>query len=153
MNEQINNLETDKALIDGTSLPLCHNCLEPHSPDANFCANCNTPVSGYASIGPIEHIWAQGALYRKAVTHPNKPMILWGMWMIFAPEILCYIMYIIHFSMKSENVLDSFSTFLKIFPGVFFLCAIVLQGVILFRVTKNYIRIKNEKKSKCPQSP
>lgn len=62
---------------------LCVRCLAPNDPSAHFCVKCSAPLTAYASTGPFEHIFAQGAVYREAVQHPKKLIVVIGMWVIF----------------------------------------------------------------------
>jgi|JI10StandDraft_1071094.scaffolds.fasta_scaffold844620_1 hypothetical protein len=62
---------------------LCVRCLAPNYPSAHFCVQCSAPLSGYASTGPFEQVFAQGAVYREAAQHPKKLIVVIGVWLIF----------------------------------------------------------------------
>jgi hypothetical protein len=72
---------------DGDEKQLCLNCLSPNSPVANFCGDCGAPLSSYAATGPIESIFAEGHVYRKAVSEPKNVVVLVGVWLLFAPTV------------------------------------------------------------------
>ncbi len=62
---------------------LCLRCLAPNDPSAHFCVQCSAPLTAYASTGPFEHLFAEGAVYREAAQHPKKLIVVIGMWLIF----------------------------------------------------------------------
>jgi hypothetical protein len=62
---------------------LCLSCLSPNSPGANFCADCGAPLSSYAATGPLERIFAEGHLYRRAVAEPKNILVVIGVWLLF----------------------------------------------------------------------
>ncbi len=52
-------------------LELCISCLQPNEPGNDFCAQCRTPLTSYASTDPIYRIHATGDFLRKAVSQPR----------------------------------------------------------------------------------
>lgn len=62
---------------------LCVRCLAPNDPSGHFCAQCSAPLTAYASTGPFEQTFAQGAVFREAAQHPTKLIVVIGMWIIF----------------------------------------------------------------------
>jgi len=62
---------------------LCLNCLSPNPPETHFCSDCGAPLSSYAATGPFELLFAEGHVYRNAAEKPSKPVVLFGMWLIF----------------------------------------------------------------------
>ena len=49
----------------------CFSCLGTNTPGTHFCKHCGTPLTSYATIGPIEHCFAFGDFIRKA-TRPGR---------------------------------------------------------------------------------
>jgi hypothetical protein len=62
---------------------LCVSCMAPNEPSAHFCAKCGAPLSSYASTGPFEHLFAEGAVYRQAAERPRSLIVVVGIWLIF----------------------------------------------------------------------
>ena len=62
---------------------LCLGCLCPNEPLANFCTQCGAPISSYACIGPFEHLFAEGHMYRQAVERPHRFIVVFGIWLMF----------------------------------------------------------------------
>ena len=85
------------------------------------------------TIDPLRRIHAQGWAYRKVVSGPVKPIVFWGMWVIFGPTMLMPIFFL--HAPFSLGMAGSFITF-------------VFSAVILCRVTRNYMRyrLSNENK-------
>ncbi len=77
--------ETDMSVTEtaGEEKQLCIHCLFPNSLIANFCVECGAPLTSYAATGPLERILAEGHLYRTAVEKPRKPIVLFGIWILF----------------------------------------------------------------------
>ena len=57
--------------------------MAPNEPDAHFCAKCGAPLSSYASTGPFESLFAEGAVYRAAAERPRSLVVVFGIWLIF----------------------------------------------------------------------
>ena len=51
---------------------LCFSCLKENEPGIHFCKHCHTPLTSYATTGPIERMYAFGDFARKAVRHPKR---------------------------------------------------------------------------------
>lgn len=55
----------------------CSVCAELNPLTADFCAKCGAPIGAYASLKPIEKIFAEGFVYRRAVVRlPGLPAIV-----------------------------------------------------------------------------
>jgi len=39
-------------------------------------------------MDPMKQIYAQGWVYRKAVSGRTSPIVFWGMWLIFGPMVI-----------------------------------------------------------------
>src|SRR5258705_6327948 len=81
MNTAENNVLASDA--EGVERELCRICLEPNVPGATFCKDCGAPLSSYAATGPFESLFTEGHVYRQAAEHPQKLIVLLGMWVIF----------------------------------------------------------------------
>ncbi len=65
--------------FDEESIPICPCCLAPIEGDVfvvQFCGKCFAPIGGLAAINPFERIFAQGYIWRAAVTRPTKKVTL-----------------------------------------------------------------------------
>lgn len=58
---------------EAQELEICISCLKTNDPGTHFCGHCGTPLTSYAATAPFESIFAEGDLWRKAVSHPR-----WG---------------------------------------------------------------------------
>lgn len=64
---------------------LCPQCMARNIPGTHFCTDCGSPLSSHAAIGPFEHLFAQGHVYRRATEQPRKFIVVAGIWLIFGP--------------------------------------------------------------------
>lgn len=55
----------------------------PNAPETHFCAKCGAPLTSYASTGPFESIFAEGAVFRQAAERPRSLIVVIGIWIIF----------------------------------------------------------------------
>jgi hypothetical protein len=81
-----NFASSGRSPVEEDEKQLCLNCLSPNSPQANFCSDCGAPLSSYAATGPLEHIFAQGHVYRRAVAELRSILVVIGIWLVFAPS-------------------------------------------------------------------
>jgi hypothetical protein len=51
-------------LEDEEASPLCHRCLDPHSPLANFCPRCGAPVGACTNLMPYSYLFSVGHTLR-----------------------------------------------------------------------------------------
>lgn len=72
----------------GEAQMLCPHCLAPNEPLADFCYVCGAPITSLATMDPYKRIFVEGWAYRRAVSNPTKPIIVWGMLLIFGPTLL-----------------------------------------------------------------
>ena len=122
---------------EGVERELCRICLEPNEPGATFCKDCGAPLSSYAATGPFESILAEGHVYRQAAEHPQKVIVLLGMWLIFG--FVAFVGFFV-FALKSGNYE---SMWLRLFGLMIF----GIASAILWRTTRNYFRIRSETRS------
>jgi hypothetical protein len=67
--------------------PICPSCCRPLPAQGNFCPDCRTPLTGYASTGPIESIAAEGELFRRSSASPSA-FVVAGLWLIALPFLI-----------------------------------------------------------------
>lgn len=115
---------------------LCTSCLFPNVPGTAFCKRCGAPVGFISTIGPLEHIYAEGHAYRQAVEGRPKPIILIGIWLLFFPSLLVCLR--LMFSGGKAAPL-----FILIFGGMAWICI-----MMLYRATKNYMKPRQEARDK-----
>jgi len=120
-------------------LQVCLSCLHENSPGRDLCEECGAPIGKYTTFMPFEKTLAEGVCYRSAVSNPRKPIILIGIWFLFAPGLLSlfYSLFI------AKNMLLHRWPF-PYGAGVavpFFLYGLV-SAIILWRTTSNYLKLK-----------
>ncbi|MGJ8676990.1 MAG: hypothetical protein ACSHX0_05700 [Akkermansiaceae bacterium] len=119
---------------------LCPSCGDVSPEDAKFCRHCSSPITSYASTGPFESIFAEGALYRAAISKPNKPIILIGIWLIFLPMALLVLDPI--FALCSKGGMSNLSKLDSITWIQISIASIVstVAFYALYLTTRNYIK-------------
>src|SRR3954451_837470 len=75
--------EIPKPSPESEEKQLCLSCMAPNEPTAHFCAKCGAPLSSYASTGPFESLFSEGAVYRQAAERPRSFIVVLGIWLIF----------------------------------------------------------------------
>ena len=67
-------------LAEGNGTPICHRCLTPHDPLANFCADCGAPVGEYTNWLPYPYLFSIGHTLRIGTsgTFRRSPLIIAG---------------------------------------------------------------------------
>ncbi len=109
---------------------LCVRCMAPNDPTVNFCAECGSPLSSYASTGPFEHLLAEGSVYRQAAEHPQKLVVVIGVWLMFGIFALTGLAFLIK-GMKGSLT----ETFFGVVIG---LPMVVVAVVMIRKTTRNY---------------
>ncbi len=117
----------------GEGNALCTACLEANPPSEHFCRKCGAPLSSYATTAPLEQIYSLGWMYRRSLSQPTRPIVLTGIWLILGPTFLWS---------AFMAVLPGEHSWLGTTSGIFMMG---LSGIILYRITKNYIieRMRN----------
>jgi hypothetical protein len=145
--------ELQRKKRDWEARPVCPHCLKDNEPLAHFCIECATPLTSHAAIDPMGQIYAQGDTYRKAAGHPHKLIVVIAMWLIFAPTLFTLIRFIApgssHVSHHGESP-DNQSLLLEFLVLIFSLGFIVLYSAILFKVTANYLKEKDDSENPSP---
>ena len=109
-----------------------HNCMAPNEPSAHFCTKCGAPLSSYASTGPFESLFAEGAVYRQAAGRPRKLIVVLGVWLIFIPMML-----------SGLAILNAGFGFFGALGGV---AIIAVSGAMIWKTTRNYLAWKQAHK-------
>lgn len=112
---------------------LCLNCLAPNAQFANFCRDCGGPLTSFAATGPIESVFAEGHVYRKAVESPRSWIVLLGVWMIFGLMVL-------------NGAMPLFVGQDTGAPGVLYsLVLLPIPLVVLWKTTKRFLESRSAK--------
>lgn len=119
---------------------LCRTCLEPNLPGATFCKDCGAPLSSYAATGPFESLLAEGHVYRQAAEHPQKLIVILGMWAIFGATAL----------VGASLFVASFGMSGLLWARLFGLAVFGIASAVLWRTTRNYLRIRAEARKTSP---
>ena len=96
-------MNNQSELKNEEDLPVCPHCITPVGPLDHFCPKCAGPISAFASIDPMGQIYSTGRAYLNAVSSRPKRIVLYGMWLIFGPQI--FILLILFFNTLS-NILE-----------------------------------------------
>lgn len=81
--------EADLDEIDEDAVPICPCCLTPVDSDEElFCPKCGAPIDPVASMMPFERIHAQGYVFRQAVAKPTNWLVVVGIWVLLAPQVI-----------------------------------------------------------------
>ncbi|MFC1783449.1 hypothetical protein ACFL02_07670 [Planctomycetota bacterium] len=141
-----------------TNWAVCPNCFTANLSIAHFCRRCATPLTSHAEIDPLGRIYSMGDTYRKACHQPYKLIILIGMWLHFGVQIPFLLMGFWdqfqqlfnpnYYEYGLFGIIDSttqkHSYFADIAVMLTTLLGIILCLVILFKVTKNYLRLRKQ---------
>lgn len=109
----------------------CLSCLAPNQAATAFCEKCGAPIGATSTLDPLKMIRAEGFMLGKAVNNRPKPIVLFGIWVIFLPWLAASVM------MAGSQILYGFDSagFVFFWLGV---GLAVFALVVLYRVTKNY---------------
>jgi hypothetical protein len=112
---------------DAGEKQLCVSCMAPNEPSAHFCAKCGAPLSSYASTGPFESVFAEGAVYRQAAEQPRSLIVVLGVWLIFGILGLAGLVMVA----MARDMGIGYTAF-----GAFML---VISVVLIWKSTRNYL--------------
>lgn len=141
----------DETTDRDSGIAVCPDCLTENDPAADFCKQCARPLSCLAAMDPIKQIYTQGWIYRKAISGRTKPIIFWGMWLIFAPSALVVIISG-GFYFLSDNVITPHEGILQlILTWTILVFFTFIYVAILFRVTQSYFRYRRIRPGHCEE--
>lgn len=66
----------------------CPHCIEVIGRFDHFCPHCNGPVTGHASTDPMGQVYSLGRVYSKAASGPPSRIVVIGIWLLLAPQVL-----------------------------------------------------------------
>jgi len=127
--------ETDCEPTSANETCLCLSCLYPHQPEAAFCKRCGAPVGSIAAIGPLERLYAEGFVYRKAAEGRPSLIVLFGIWLLFLPPA------VLSLGMLAWGVHLEIRFGQNLFSNWIYICSGGLSLAMLYRVTKNFITL------------
>jgi hypothetical protein len=127
--------------------PVCLNCMQPTTVGTHFCVHCGAPLTAYATTGPYEQILAGGFAYRQASSSANKPIVLFGMWLLFGPALVILLVLDLVAVANIRDIVASVKDFSSavrmIAAGVMFGGMTYISAALLYKTTKNYLAHKN----------
>jgi hypothetical protein len=127
--------------LEQNETSICPACLEPNNVFEAFCQSCGSPIGGISTLDPIQSIQTQGFLFRKAVDERPRLIVVVGMWILFFPALLASVYAAVKLISAGGGL-----------PNFIFFWAFVGLGyasiVILYRVTKNYVRSSTTEKKR-----
>ena len=121
-------------------LIVCHKCLHENEDTRDFCKKCGAPVGMFTTISPFEKIQAEGHAYREASSNPTKPIVVIGIWLLFAPGAVLLFYALFEIIVRRTWSLDI----------AWFLCGGSLALAIVTKTTVNFIRNKKHNQSNEP---
>lgn len=130
--------ERDSPQLEVIEQESCPHCFALNDLYANFCANCNFPMSQRSTLDPIASIQAEGHFYRKAAAMRPNRFVVFCVWLLFLPGLLASGYAAIAFAFNASGI-EGF-----VFFWICMLSAIFC-GYMLFRVTANYLAAPQKK--------
>ncbi len=118
---------------------VCFSCMQPNEFGQNFCKFCNTPISQNSSNDPIQIALGEGMTYRKATESKPKPIVVFGIWLLFFPLfVVCS-----YVAIETIFILNGSVGFV-----LFWLMFIVagFSFLMVYKVTKNYLYFEENKR-------
>jgi len=119
--------DSSQPAADEGERQLCVSCMAPNEPLSHFCVKCGAPLSSYASTGPFESVFAEGAVYRQAAERPRSFIVVLGVWLIFGIVGLAGLVMIV----MGRDMGIAYTAF-----GAFML---VISVVLIWKSTRNYL--------------
>lgn len=133
--------ESDVFAADAT--PLCPHCLSELDQRASFCPKCQAPVGAFATYDPLQQIHSTGWLYRKASRGRIPAVAVLAFWWIVGPIVLSGLIGLLWIGQRGELGAA------RIARWLIFLFTSLLYGVLLFRISRNYLRHRQLQENHC----
>ena len=111
---------------------LCPQCLHENKEKSTFCENCNTPIGIVATSDPVSAAISEGRIISDGVNKTQKKIVVIGLWILLGPSLLFFI-YLMFISSGTT-----------LFTVIFIIMFSTIYATLLFNVTKNYLKWKNE---------
>ena len=116
-------------------VPLCPHCLEAVGERSHFCTACGMPLTSYATIAPMEQVWALGWLVSRLLSQPPSTFTVVGVWGLALPSLL--IVMTVPFAIMVSMLNGDFDGLLAL---VVALLAAFCYVILAARVTLTYLR-------------
>ena len=116
-------------------LIVCHKCLHENEEGRDFCEKCGAPIGVYTTLSPFKRIYAAGHTYREASSNPTRPIVVIGVWLIFAPGAVLLLYSL--FEILAERAWSQ--------EFAWFLCYGAISVALLSKTTINFIKNKKAK--------
>jgi hypothetical protein len=130
---------THQQLAESDEKQLCICCMMPNEPSAHFCAECGAPLTSYASTGPFESLFAEGAVYREAAARPRRLIVVAGVWLVFGSAVFTGFAMVFGANFKLYNAPVAVTFFGA--PGG--IAMIAVSSAMIWKTTKNYLAWKH----------
>lgn len=114
---------------------VCPSCGLRIFSDAATCPNCDAPIGTTANLDPLSSIHGEGRALVKATETKPKPIVVFGVWLIFLPMLIGSAA--IAFDVISTGSGSGAAGFLFFWGGI---GLSILSGAFLFKVTRNYLK-------------
>ena len=124
---------------------LCPSCSAIIDPNETFCPECGSPISTLATVDPLQTIRAEGFLLGKATEEKPRLIVVTGMWIMFFPALIGCAGLAISIAYNRSGTGASDFVFFWIGVGLS-----LAFGVMLFKVTRNYLKPGELKKEEGP---
>ena len=79
---------------DEQDKPICIRCGHANDYRASRCAECKSPLDDFSASSPWEMGSATSSAYSSPQSPRTKPIIFWGVWLIFGPSAFSTIKFI-----------------------------------------------------------
>ncbi len=145
-------IQTAASFDPSDATVVCPHCLASNTSGEHFCRQCSTPLTSHATIDPMGQVQAEGDTYRKALDHPDKPIVVIGLWLLLGPTTIgsaAILIYLIVGIAKSPWEWPGFKELfgalmvLVIFGGM-----AVIGSILLIRATRGYVRLRAKRARK-----
>ena len=134
-------VKDDEDIVEQRRTSVCPHCAGVNPSNATVCRHCMGPLTTISNSDPMGSIMARGDVFARATNKPTKPIVFWGVWLLFGP-IFCICLGIAVYGIRQFLSGEDSGAI----GGL--LCIAVptaLFGAILWKTTRNYFRYRDEK--------